>query len=1351
MRYRLMTPPRSDIETVSAELSRLLTHARSLTISTVMVGPPYKPLAYQAWVLDVPDALGELVSTRVLPLILGTDTGFQEIAPIPHRPEWTRRALLIPTNTSEPLVDIGQWGWASASLHLRWTQGRCGGLLLYSNEDAAHLQTLTDKGWKVSSVPAIAARVVSRPLKQGSYSGPPWIGCVAQPSSVEAVPEEPVIALASDAPPLAAAPVMMKLVPSETNILSEPAAPGLLLGATVEGQGVKLAWRALELALDGPLKRQREAVLTLTGRAFAQGMGVLAILPRPMVADGVLTPWASRLRMLDGRDLWSSAAIPWQSIERAALQNALSPIGMSRPFPDTLPQELGMLLRHIGQSDMATQGVLGLTARPGDDLAGVLSAGGGVVLLDSNDPESDLLGRLLMAACLPVARVERPLLVIRPVHLALPDVLAERAIQLVLGTSSSVLATLQAQDERWCLTHTDGTPDILLVEDLNTEPTDLDENIHTSLVTTLNGPAAETTVFQADTGEDDWYAGTPTDLRALEPVVVSDGMPNTTEPQLSVSQLSEETPVPAHEETSVSLSNPAFMDQTVEADTDWATDPTPTTDDEDWGSLTTELDAALHTDEVPDDGVAEYGAATDVTGALPTWASDDHALDDELSWPSRIDDSTVGGDLSSEGVTAELDQPVIDEVVQAPETPTNEVGELEFAPLDEWNVALDETADHTLQDGAVPLLSFEDEDLAPDAPDRLSLEESGGVPIVNPMAPDESLLLAIGAMEDDIESPVNGQGSADGFSDLIVDDNEHQLSIDDSGMAYHQAVPEADDELVALEPNGTLEAETVVAMESATHEAIDTAGGIETGSDARPSFSFAEQRSGVDRRSVVRGRDRRRRKAPIIRYRIPAPATAVTADGMELESADVLIAMETALETPDVTTAGVPAEEGVLDTAGTSSGAENLVIGTNVSLAMENAAQLHDATMSEAVDVVDAPVVAEHDIGGGMPPTEYGTLGTVDAQPDVDDLSNDSPQSLTPAADDGDAHVLDTPVTKDDSSGEEVRLHDVVLDVEPIWQAWRGGMSIPTIVRVIHEEQPHLNRGDIRTMVRELIDRLIAERLDPAVIAAVSTDTIIEPDTTQAGTAGETEHIEIEPSRSVTPMHEGLVLMDEPVDVVLDRDDRSASSNTIDPNGLELDAPEVHLSPLTDLDDLSIDLMLDEPAGAHEPSLTDEEEWTPLALDTGSGPLTLDENNADPVQPEPDLAGEHAAVESTGSTTGLTPTSSDDDIWAAWQADADITAMIVALCGYSRGLQATTTKERIYQVVTPRIVDELNAWPLVDRLVANKPALKAQTELYETLLRRMNRQQYNVGGFNHKKTHERLVRLMRAELAQRVP
>ncbi len=1333
MRYRLTVSPTSPPETVAAELSRLLTHTRGFTISTVMVGPPYKPLAYHAWVLDVPDSHAELVSTRVLPLIVGTEEGFQPIQPIPHRPEWSHRVLLAPTASAESLADIAALGWASACIHLRWTPGRCGGLVLYSPEDAQHLRTIAAKGWNVSALPALLAR---RPWRQRAYAGSPWLGgptTAIPPGTRQAEPPPLPVDNADTTVDAGAA----QFCATQSALLAAAGEPGVLLGATLDGHSVSLAWGTVEIAIDGPLQRQRGAVLALIGRAFDQGLGVLAILPRPMVADGALRAWSERLCLLDSRDRIESPAIAWPAIDPVMLRTVLAQAGMRKPLPDPLPTSFAELLAKVGLPSLATEGVKTLTARPGDDLAGTLAQGGGVILLDSGEPEIDLLSNLLLAACSPAGRGQRALLVIRPNHISLPSTLARRSIEVVLGPSPSALGVLHAEAGAWRLRLIDGTPDLLLQEDLNIEPSQLDASTHSS-IERLDHPAdrAALTPDTATTDNaDDWYSGLPTARRPFEPVAA--GVDEAT--SFAYTDI---RPPATGDDDGFALDPAIGIDGGFPGATFTpvaAPDIAPNAPDE-WSSLAGALDDALNVDsrqatgddqppDVISSGAALAGVTVGVADALLAGQSydvvnirdtlpldtvhisdEDPALLAEMSWPATIDDTTV---MSDDG---------IDLLGAVPALGTEPGAVTELVPLSDWDVTLDDDLPSTgPQDNEYELLDWalDPDDATTQAPplDTTTAFESAHITAAATDATIVELPVDLTADEfndpssqtmdrPQIEEPVFTHIPLTGTGTTAAQETWHCLTLEPA--ATHA-------EIIVLDLPDTVDPKTLFAGSAADKicaKAVpvptlvitpDLMGTFPTGGadaapvpldvahitaeaeqrTAPPTYSFADRRSGIDRRIVVRGRDRRRRPTPVIRYRNPAGPT-----------------VSPALQAHTHAVVAGPADD--------SAGQDVVEMRPGVERSRDKTVRpVADDGMIVVTDAQIAPSVAQGDV--------------------QEQASEPEPDANTT------------------TSRDEIRVDDVVLEVELIWNAWRGGTSLPMLVRLIHAEQPHLQRTDIRDILNTLIDRLIVERLTPIVGTAevrAADPAPVDNDGTTTTTSDEFAALD---ANTVSGHTDGSAR-------------RPAASDTLPL--LVQNAPPLIILPDFQGEDepiaLSVELAdRDEQAEELEHSLDHNDRIFLEAAYEGAahgGGLAEDIPSAHimPVRTDesPCDASGDGDTTATGAT-GLTPSSDDTAIWAAWEANMDMLAIVKDLCGFIKGVQATATRERIYQVVVPRVVAELDAWAVVDRVVTNRPVLKSQQALYEHLLRRLNRQQYNTGGFNRKKTHDRLVRIMRAELALR--
>ncbi|HEX6293028.1 MAG TPA: hypothetical protein VFZ66_27845 [Herpetosiphonaceae bacterium] len=1376
------------------------------------MGPPYKPTPYVAWVIDVPDAVADVLTTKVFPILLGGDATVPPIAAITDRPEWTIRALLHPTPQAQPLLDLDTLPWASLSVQLHWKPGRCAGLLRASADDRERLRAFRDRGWTVTLLPAVAAKVLARPVRLHAYPGAPWLGPRSTPTVTlpTATSQPPAAPSAAERDAGSAAHLVPPGAASDPSVLAAPGAPGLLLGVTPDGTGVTLAWHALTLALDAPLARQRQAVLALLRRALGQGMGVLAILPRLLLTDGVLAPWAARIRLLDGRDLWASAAIPWHALERDVLQAILQAAGARQPLPDPLPDPFAHVLAQVGLADLATEAVRGLTARPGDDLAGVLLAGGGVILVDQGTGEGDLLANLVLAACAAAGDGERPLLIIRPAALAIPDALGTRAIQLVLGGNAAAHATLRAASDGWLLTSTTGGAEIRLSADLTAEPTGLDLALHTSLVTTLDGPEHHTAAAQDDA--DDWYAGPPT---TVEPTaaLLSDQAPELPDaiateepdgardvPRAAPVILSWDEPTPATVVHATARTTneqvPAVIgDDVPDTLAALAGDPFlglprdagETTEDD----LTDPAEPALVdvVDAVPAQETAAPAdaavAADDATVHLAGATLDLHAvlltpgvtLPDESTWDLPLDDPAV--DLLLEAAPVGAADTDVEPVLT------------DLASLDDWDVALLDpnevpggAGDLTLDD----LLFVEDDEpigfvLLLDTP-------PGGD---DPLAPDATLLAALPARDEPRPEPAPDRLLA-GARELF---GAAHLTLADTQT--REGDPAPDDLLLAAATDDTMG--HALPLDGLTRQDDET-------SD--------EAHQPASRRSVLAARPRRRwmpgTPAAPRRELEPvaaAPTSALADVDQESEHDGPALPLPAASDLPSL---GISVDD--------PTDAAPQVMSPSPP---EDESSIMVVTSSGEADPPYSPVLEP--VFSPLPapdaaPLPIPSAGAVDGAV----LIGGDDSGLMDDADDSIAL----------RSGAPLWLGDITLDGEAIWTRWRSGMGIPAIVRDLAAQHPQLDPRALRIDVKALIDRLIAERLAPQPVP-----TSTPP---RAHGLGASPDGEDPPARNDAPDSAGqpdgqLVEAgtQEPQAI------RDAAAGRNGEHGLPRDAVEhpaaddlpatVAAAAGTSDDDLVLVgdgcLLAPEAPAETVPGWSDARIWTTWQAGTGipalvrqiaascpeRDPATIRQavkagidrhlaertrlgatqaaagvilpslSSDEPFGRAPVQAGAHAqtpdgmvagssrppsgaattalssaaggmdapdVAPEAASASGLTAHADDDAIWTAWQADVPLLALMRDLSGFDRGAQAEAARERIYQVVVPRLVADVDAWDIVERVVANKRPLRAQEERYDALLQRMNRQRYPAGGAVRTKTHDRLVRIMRAELARRV-
>ncbi len=79
----------------------------------------------------------------------------------------------------------------------------------------------------------------------------------------------------------------------------------------------------------------------------------------------------------------------------------------------------------------------------------------------------------------------------------------------------------------------------------------------------------------------------------------------------------------------------------------------------------------------------------------------------------------------------------------------------------------------------------------------------------------------------------------------------------------------------------------------------------------------------------------------------------------------------------------------------------------------------------------------------------------------------------------------------------------------------------------------------------------------------------------------------------------------------------------------------------------------------------------------------------------------------------------DEGIWQLWQAGTKTDDISIAICGKRGGPKADAARDRMYSVVIPRIVADLDCDDLVDRIAAGEPA--TTDPRYPKLMKRLAR------------------------------
>lgn len=464
MLYYLTTFPKPNThETQYTELEKLVKNTGRFTLHALRVN------GRSGLYIEVANTITTMVEMRLLPTLTGIEGSLERRQTWVHRPEWALHALLTPTKEAKDLDVSVLQGATSACLTLRWTRSGVVGDLYASADDVPLLDAITERGWEArvppKGVAGKIAQLAHRPVK--THLKP----LIALHDPNKAAPVTPA-ARASESS-VSVAPI----VPDDNELLTHDGS-GLLIGMGENGKPVGLHFRPQRLALvAGP---QRDLALALlTARAFGLGAGVVAIVPSTVAALLRRSGFQERLRFLDANDPYQSASIPWRSLDPLTLDAALMSVGIASrngqghqaaSFADLLPEYL------------ANDETRLLTAPPGDDLRGVVAAGGGVILVeDLNNPH---LAALLLH--LLIGDLSRPLVVIRPDYIAIPEALQATAFDVVLGEAPSH-TLLRELPDAWTISDADTHWSYRLQRDLQAASFSTDEGIQSALMAGLEG------------------------------------------------------------------------------------------------------------------------------------------------------------------------------------------------------------------------------------------------------------------------------------------------------------------------------------------------------------------------------------------------------------------------------------------------------------------------------------------------------------------------------------------------------------------------------------------------------------------------------------------------------------------------------------------------------------------------------------------------------------------------------------------------------------------------------------------------------------------------------------------------
>jgi excisionase family DNA binding protein len=477
MLYYLTTFPKPNThETQYTELEKLVKNTGRFTLHALSIN------GRSGLYIEVANTISTMVEMRLLPTLTGIEGSLERRQTWVHRPEWALHALLTPSKDAKDLDVSVLTGASSACLTLRWTRSGVIGDLYASADDVPLLDAITARGWEARIPPKGFAGKIAllghRPVKTHLK---PLITLFDPNQAAENASQSPLAAQTTLVVPVTPTnEPSAAIAPSESladDLLTYDGS-GLLIGMGDHGKPVGLHFRPQRLALiAGP---QHEAALALLiARAFGLGAGVVAIVPNTVATLLRRSGLSERLRFLDANDPYQSASIPWRSLDPITLDAALASTGLSTSngqghqaasFVDLLPDYL------------ANDETRLLTAPPGDDLRGVVAAGGGVVLVeDLNNPH---LAALLLH--LLIGELGRPLVVIRPDYLPLPEALESSAFDIVLGENPSH-TILRELPDAWTISDADTRWSYRLQRDLQAASFSTDEGIQSALMAGLEG------------------------------------------------------------------------------------------------------------------------------------------------------------------------------------------------------------------------------------------------------------------------------------------------------------------------------------------------------------------------------------------------------------------------------------------------------------------------------------------------------------------------------------------------------------------------------------------------------------------------------------------------------------------------------------------------------------------------------------------------------------------------------------------------------------------------------------------------------------------------------------------------
>ena len=342
----------------------------------------------------------------------------------------------------------------------------------------------------------------------------------------------------------------------------------------------------------------------------------------------------------------------------------------------------------------------------------------------------------------------------------------------------------------------------------------------------------------------------------------------------------------------------------------------------------------------------------------------------------------------------------------------------------------------------------------------------------------------------------------------------------------------------------------------------------------------------------------------------------------------------------------------------------------------------------------------------------------------------------------------------------------LAFDADAVYAAWRGGAGMAALIELVARTNPGADRSSIRRAIRALLDARTAAgpalpatpaaplwsmgtpgagngaqyraeaRQSPALAAVAAPCAVLN----MAG------HAPLVPNAVLyTPAHAPLETVAalnmaghaplEPHSALVTAADQGMLAPAL------VTRVDLGMTAMSSAPDVTLDMAGHAPLEPHSALVT-------------AGHAPLEPHSALVTAANPGLPAaapaSHQALEDTVLPLDADVALPDGDdrsgdahIWVRWANNEELTDIIRALCGYTRGRAADAARDRVYRVVAPRIVAELDAELLVTRLLDGRLPLRSQGPQLEQLLRRMNRQAGPVTGVIREKTIARLVTAMR--------